>query len=1238
MAPDPQRVRTVFLAAAQHRETADRAVVLDTECAGDWELRRRVEVLLDDYDRSDGTIDSPPAGSRPDAPPAGNTGSSEPGLTVLFDGGGVPIKPTNRAVPAIRGYEVLGELGRGGMGVVYRARQIQLNRPCVLKMILAGVHADEEATRRFLAEAETVARLQHPNIVQIRNIGEAEGLPYFELEYIEGGSLDRRLDGRPWLASRAADLVEALARGVAEAHRVGIIHRDLKPGNILLAADGTPKITDFGLAKALGSDAGLTRTDSILGSPGYMSPEQATGKTKEVGPPADVYSLGAILYELLTGRPPFVGTTVLEILEQVRSIEPVPPARLVPGLSRDIETIALKCLQKEPSQRYESAAALAEDLRRFVVGKPIVARPVPFWDRSWRWCRRHPAFAALTAALVLVATLGLAGILWQWDEAIKARNLASRRAVTEEEARRDAESSLAMARKAVDDSFTKVSESNLLNVPGMRPLRRELLESALAFYEEFVRRDGAEPGLLAELAATQARIGLIYSDLGERDKARDALERAAQLYEKTLTARPDDVALLERLSEVEHRLGYVGSLYNPLAEAAYQSAAKAAYQRAIAIRERLAAERPGEPRFRMALSRSWNGIGLVTTGDAQRDAFSRALALRLNLAGEIADDPDLLHGLNESFQNLFVFLLGGGHSEEALELARRSIEYGRASLARRPHDFEYAFDLNLAYGKAGDTCWKLGFRDEALAILSEWIAFLRKLCRENPEVSVFRNELATTLATHAGWLVELDRGPEAVAWLREAAEVLEANPGPDGANLATAATYRASAAQYLAGPVAAQPIESWPEAARIETDLAVTDLKRAVDLGFRESGVIRQSRDFRPLLDHSDVKALIGQIDHAPAIVGSAAAAPEVVPARLPSPLDQPGRLEEDRILGELAIALVEGETGDPGQYTARLGAILGRMDARVKPGKASPGIERTLEATRLKVCKEYLKAGKRAELRELLSRLPDESSDNPQTLVQRAELFESVGLTDRAETHWTLALAVAPDDLVMHRVVAAAQGRRGRWDLAAETLARLVARNPRDHGNWYLAVVVAARAGDPERWQRQCRPMLDRFQATDNADIAERTAKSCLLLPSFGPEQEEAGRLAEHAVEMATGDVTPWALNARALASYRSGNFAGALASAEASLAAFGPGALRDFQVPAHCVRAMALVRMGQLDAARAALDAVSALGLPAGSPATERDPGPGWIDPLISEILYREAEAQVLHDTEFPAEPFAR
>jgi WD40 repeat protein len=350
----------------------------------------------------------------------------DPSATVLHfsPGRDAPRPPQERPIPVINGYEVLGELGRGGMGVVYRARQVRLNRPCVLKMILAGVHADPVSVVRFLSEAEAVARLQHANIVQIHHIGEADGLPYFELEYVDGGSLDKQLDGTPWAPRRAAQLVASLACGIAEAHRLGIVHRDLKPGNVLVARDGTAKITDFGLAKSLHSESGLTRSDSIMGSPSYMAPEQAASDTKLVGPLTDIYALGAILYELLTGRPPFRGATILATLEQMQTMEPVPPRRLVPGLPRDIETIALKCLRKDPAKRYISAAALADDLQRFLAGEPVVARPVGAWERAVRWARRRPALAAVGAGFV-AAVAGLLGLgAWSYHRIEEARDKA----------------------------------------------------------------------------------------------------------------------------------------------------------------------------------------------------------------------------------------------------------------------------------------------------------------------------------------------------------------------------------------------------------------------------------------------------------------------------------------------------------------------------------------------------------------------------------------------------------------------------------------------------------------------------------------------------------------------------------------------------------------------------------------------------------------------------------------------
>src|SRR5579884_1736960 len=294
--------------------------------------------------------------------------------------GAAPVSAAAGARAAVPGYEVLGELGRGGMGVVYLARQTRLDRVVALKMILAGGHAGGQELARFRTEAESVARLSHPNIVQVFEIGEHDGLPVLSLEFCPGGSLDKKLDGTPWQPRDAARLVETLARAMHHAHQKGVVHRDLKPANVLLAEDGTPKITDFGLAKKLG-EAGQTGTGAVLGTPSYMAPEQAGGRSKAVGPAADVYALGAILYELLTGRPPFKAATALETMLQVVADEPVPVRQLLPRTPADLEAVCRKCLEKEPGRRYASAAELADDLGHFLNGEPVTASRSGLLDR-----------------------------------------------------------------------------------------------------------------------------------------------------------------------------------------------------------------------------------------------------------------------------------------------------------------------------------------------------------------------------------------------------------------------------------------------------------------------------------------------------------------------------------------------------------------------------------------------------------------------------------------------------------------------------------------------------------------------------------------------------------------------------------------------------------------------------------------------------------------------------------------
>jgi WD40 repeat protein/tRNA A-37 threonylcarbamoyl transferase component Bud32 len=354
--------------------------------------------------------------------------------------------PPTPAFPRIPGYEILGELGRGGMGVVYKARQVKLDRLVALKMILAERHAGEADLARFRTEAEAIARLQHPSIVQVYEIGEHEGKPYFSLEFCSAGSLAQRLDGTPLQPNEAARLVETLARAMEAAHQKGIIHRDLKPANVLLLTDGTPKITDFGLAKKL-NEAGQTASGAVLGTPSYMAPEQASGKGKVVGPASDVYALGAILYELLTGRPPFRAPSALDTLLQVVADDPVPPRQLQSRTPKDLETICLKCLQKEPPKRYVSALDLAEDLRRYQAGESVLARPVGLGEHMLKWVKRRPVIAGLAAAVVLVTLVGIAAFAWAFAEAVNEKNKTEKALKQADEARKQANAEKAQKEK-----------------------------------------------------------------------------------------------------------------------------------------------------------------------------------------------------------------------------------------------------------------------------------------------------------------------------------------------------------------------------------------------------------------------------------------------------------------------------------------------------------------------------------------------------------------------------------------------------------------------------------------------------------------------------------------------------------------------------------------------------------------------------------------------------------------------
>jgi serine/threonine-protein kinase len=394
----------------------------------DEEQRRRAaRALRRTLSRARDSSGHPPPSAGPGgegaAPPPGLDGTAaRPGPTPGPESskGGEPDGP---APPRQVGeYDLLSEAGRGGMGVVYKARHRRLHRLAAVKMLLSGPFASPKQKQRFRLEAELAARVRHPNVVQVYEAGTHDGQPYLAMEWVEGGTLAERLCGAPWPPAQVAPLVEAVARGVHAAHRQGVIHRDLKPGNVLLAACGfagakpqaaTPKIADFSLARTLQAEPDLTGAGLVVGTPEYMAPEQAAGDGTRVGPAVDIYALGVVLYELLTGRPPFWGGSATEVLRASSLAEPARPRCVEPRVPRDLEAIALKCLRKEPARRYASAEELAEDLRRYREGRPVAARPPRAAARAARRGRRPLRPASLLAALAALVVTAFLLVTWR---------------------------------------------------------------------------------------------------------------------------------------------------------------------------------------------------------------------------------------------------------------------------------------------------------------------------------------------------------------------------------------------------------------------------------------------------------------------------------------------------------------------------------------------------------------------------------------------------------------------------------------------------------------------------------------------------------------------------------------------------------------------------------------------------------------------------------------------------------
>jgi hypothetical protein len=636
-----------------------------------------------------------------------------------------PPSPPPSRWPTVPGYEILRELGRGGMGVVYKAKQTALNRVVALKMIRAGTQAGSEELMRFKIEAEAVAALQHPNIVQIYEVGEYEGLPFFSLEYVDGGSLQKRMTDGLVPARQAADLVEALARAIHHAHQRGVVHRDLKPANILLASGGrqppdgaeadpsggvrpplseaVPKITDFGLAKRLRGESGHTGTGAILGTPSYMAPEQAAGRAREIGPACDIYALGAILYDLLTGRPPFRGDSVMETLKQVLDVDPVPPSSLQPGLPRDLEIICLKCLQKAPAQRYATAEALAEDLRRWRVGEPIRARATPAWERAVKWARRRPAAASLLAAAAVALLAVAADAVWyadherrRADEEARLRGQAERE---HEEATREEQRARGNFRDAVDaieELLEEAARHRPEDLPSLRGMYEDQLARAERFFRRFLHEGGGDGAARREDALARTRLAILERKRGRPERSLALCDEALAELEGLLQENPEQSDLWTARVAVRAERGAA------LAAAGRgPEALRADIETAAAWRERVA-RFPRNPPVQPTLGADIYyqcGRGRAAGDPAAADDFRSSREEMHRLLARGAPGSGYRYRLARACSALGAAEAAAGRAAEAAAAYDEAVAVWGVLVREYPHAVDYA--LNLAEAHRG---------------------------------------------------------------------------------------------------------------------------------------------------------------------------------------------------------------------------------------------------------------------------------------------------------------------------------------------------------------------------------------------------------------------------------------------------------------------------------------------------------------------------------------------------------
>jgi serine/threonine protein kinase len=670
--------------------------------------------------------------------------------TTPLSGSGESELPTiGDSVHYFGDYELIRELARGGMGVVFEARQVSLNRPVALKMILTGVLASDDDRRRFRLEAEAVANLDHPQIVPIHEVGEHAGFSYFSMKLIPGGSLATGLCTFIDRPRDAARVVATVARAVHHAHQRGILHRDLKPSNVLLDDEGSPHVVDFGLAKRTETGGELTATGAVLGTPAYMAPEQAMGKRGQVTIATDVYGLGAILYTLLAGKAPFGGDSVIDTLEQVKLRIPDPPSGPKRDVARDLQTICLKCLEKDPARRYPSAEALATDLESYLRGEPITARRISQVERAWLWAKRRPAIAALSAATILAVLAGTSAVI-----AVQARanrnlsgkntELANTIGLLDQERIRakQREEQAIDAVKRFRDSVT--NEPRLKNSAELEELRKRLLKEPLEFFKSLRAQLEADHDTRVEaleaLAKAAFELGELTAEIGDKEDALGAHQQARAIRVRLVRENPNVTKLQSGLAASHNNIGIL------LSETGKPTEALAAYEQARAIRERLVRENPAVTKFQCDLAAICANIALVLrkTGRPVEAlaGYEQAIAIEERLARENPTITEFQSGLAIDRFNVGLLLSETGKPVEALAAYEQAQAIQKRLARRNPTVTQFQSHLANSTMRIGLLLSDTGKPTEGLEACEQARAIHERLARENPTVTEFQSDLA----------------------------------------------------------------------------------------------------------------------------------------------------------------------------------------------------------------------------------------------------------------------------------------------------------------------------------------------------------------------------------------------------------------------------------------------------------------------------------------------------------------